>query len=87
MFLPEPLNELANETWVSLAFMAVMFILIIPIMFVGIIAQLTTIYGANSAKRKRRGETYLSRIVQDLAFRISGDMCWGCMPFSAARGW
>jgi hypothetical protein len=46
MFLPEPLNELANETWVSLAFMAVMFILIIPIMFVGIIAQLTTIYGA-----------------------------------------
>ena len=46
MFLPEPWNQYANETWVIVAFVALTFMLMIPIMFVGIIAQLTTTYGA-----------------------------------------
>jgi hypothetical protein len=49
MFLPEPWNQYAqyaNEEWVAAAFVVVTFILIIPIMFVGIVAQLTTTYGA-----------------------------------------
>ncbi len=51
MFLPEPFNELANETWVSLAFMVAIFILMIPIMFIGVVAQLTTTYGALQVER------------------------------------
>ena len=46
MFLPEPWNRYANETWVMAAFVALSFIIMIPIMFVGIVAQLTTTYGA-----------------------------------------
>ena len=46
MFLPEPWNRYANETWVAVAFVALTFFLMLPIMFVGIIAQLTTTYGA-----------------------------------------
>jgi hypothetical protein len=46
MFLPEPWNQYANETWVAVAFMSLMFMLMIPIMFVSILAQLTTTYGA-----------------------------------------
>ena len=46
MFLPEQWNHYANETWVAVAFVALTFILMLPIMFVGIIAQLTTTYGA-----------------------------------------
>jgi hypothetical protein len=46
MFLPEPWNQYANEPWVIVVFVALMFILMVPIMFAGIIAQLTTTYGA-----------------------------------------
>ena len=46
MFLPEPWNELANETWVVFAFMGVTLVLTIPIMLVSIVAQLATTYGA-----------------------------------------
>jgi hypothetical protein len=46
VFLPEPWNQYANEPWVIVAFVVLTFILMIPIMFVGIIAQLTTTYGA-----------------------------------------
>ncbi len=44
--LPEPLNQLANESWVSVALVALAFVVSIPIMFLGVIAQLTTVYGA-----------------------------------------
>jgi hypothetical protein len=46
MLLPEPLNRLANETWGVMALMGLTFILIIPIMFMSIAAQVTTTYGA-----------------------------------------
>ena len=46
MYLPKPWNQYANEEWVAVAFVVVTFISIIPIMFVGIVAQLTTTYGA-----------------------------------------
>jgi hypothetical protein len=46
MFLPEPWNQYANETWVMATSVALTFIFMIPIMFMGIIAQLTTTYGA-----------------------------------------
>lgn len=46
MFMPEPFNRYANETWAAAAFVVATFILIIPIMFVSIVAQLTTTYGA-----------------------------------------
>lgn len=46
MFLPEPYSQYANEPWVILVFMGLMFVLVIPSVFLGIIAQLTTTYGA-----------------------------------------
>jgi hypothetical protein len=46
MFLPEPWNQYAHEEWVAIAFVIGTFIMMIPIMFAGIVAQLTTTYGA-----------------------------------------
>lgn len=68
MFLPEPLNELANETWVSLAFIAVTFILMIPIMFVGVIAQLTTIYGAVKVEQGAEKLTFRGLFSESLPY-------------------
>lgn len=68
MFLPEPLNELANETWVSLAFMAAIFILMIPIMFVGIIAQLTTTYGAVKVEKGAEKLTFRELLTESLPY-------------------
>jgi hypothetical protein len=51
MFLPEPWNRYANETWAIAAFVIMMFILMIPIMFIGTVAQLTTTYGAVKVDR------------------------------------
>ncbi len=45
MFLPEPWNQYANETWVIVGFVALTFILMIPIMFISVVAQLVTTYG------------------------------------------
>ncbi|MBI5351195.1 MAG: hypothetical protein HZB50_01010 [Chloroflexi bacterium] len=50
-FLPEPWNQYANETWLAVAYVSITFILMIPIMFVGVIAQLATTYGALKAER------------------------------------
>ena len=68
MFLPEPLNELANETWLSLAFLAVMFILMIPIMFVGVIAQLTTTYGAVKVEKGAEKLTFRGLFSESLPY-------------------
>jgi hypothetical protein len=46
MFLPEPWNQYANETWVMGIFMFVTFLLMIPIVFATVLAQSTTTYGA-----------------------------------------
>ncbi len=50
-FLPEPWNQYANETWFVAVFMGIMFILMIPIMFVSVMSQLTTTYGALKAEK------------------------------------
>lgn len=51
MFMPEPYSQYANEPWVILVFMGLMFVLVIPSVFLGIIAQLTTTYGALKAEK------------------------------------
>lgn len=68
MFLPEPLNELANETWVSLAFMVAIFVLMIPIMFLGIIAQLTTTYGAVKVEKGAEKLTFRELLTESLPY-------------------
>jgi hypothetical protein len=45
-FLPEPWNQYLNETWVLGVFISLTFVLTIPIMFVGVLAQSATTYGA-----------------------------------------
>jgi hypothetical protein len=46
MFLPEPWNRLAYEPWVFVVSMVLMSILILPIMFVSVLAQSATTLGA-----------------------------------------
>jgi hypothetical protein len=46
MLMPEPWNQYANEPWVMVAFVSLTLILMLPVMFVGVVAQLTTTYGA-----------------------------------------
>ncbi|MBL8061903.1 MAG: hypothetical protein JNK32_02715, partial [Anaerolineales bacterium] len=46
MLMPEPYNQYVNEPWMSLAFMGVTFIFLIPSAFLGVLVQLTTTYGA-----------------------------------------
>ena len=46
MFLPEPWNQLVTKPWVMVLYKAVTFILVIPIMFAGVMAQLATTLGA-----------------------------------------
>lgn len=45
-FLPEPWNQYANEPWVMGIFISLTFLLMIPIMFVSVLAQSATTYGA-----------------------------------------
>jgi len=44
--LPAPLNQIANETWFTVLFVALSLIMMILIMFISVIAQLATTYGA-----------------------------------------
>jgi hypothetical protein len=45
-FLPAPLDQIANETWFTVLFVVLTFIMMVPIMFISVIAQLATTYGA-----------------------------------------
>jgi hypothetical protein len=46
ILLPEPWNQLANEPWIIILFVMLMFILIVPSMFVSVMAQSATMLGA-----------------------------------------
>jgi hypothetical protein len=46
MFLPEPWSQYANEPWVIGILISMTFLLMIPIMFVSVLAQSATTYGA-----------------------------------------
>ena len=45
-FMPAPWSRFVSEGWIMVLFMALIFLLILPLMAAGIIAQLTTTYGA-----------------------------------------
>ncbi len=74
MFLPEPLNRFADQTWVMVAFMGLTFILIIPIMFVSIMAQLTTTYGALQVEKGAEKLSFRGLFSESLPYfwRVTG---------------
>jgi hypothetical protein len=68
MFLPEPFSQLANETWVTIAFVVLMFVLTIPIIFVSVIAQLTTTYGALKVEKGAEKLTFRGLFTESLPY-------------------
>jgi hypothetical protein len=44
--LPEPLNRIASETWFTVLFVTLYLIMMVFVMFVGVVSQLATTYGA-----------------------------------------
>ena len=74
MLLPEPYNRFANEPWVIFAFLGITLILTIPIMFMGVIAQLTTTYGALKAEKGAEKLTFRGLFSESLPYfwRVMG---------------
>ncbi len=68
MFLPEPFNRFANETWFVVVFMGITFILMIPIMFVSIMAQLTSTYGALKVEKGAEKLTFRELFTESLPY-------------------
>lgn len=68
MFLPEPLNQFANETWVSVVFMALTCVLMIPIMFVSVFAQLATTYGALKVEKGAEKLAFRELVTESLPY-------------------
>lgn len=68
MSLPEPWNQYANEEWALIAFVAAMFILVIPIMLIGVIAQMATIYGASKVDKGAEKLAFLELFHESLPF-------------------
>ncbi len=68
MFLPEPFNRFANETWFVAVFMGITFILMIPIMFVSIMAQLTSTYGALKVEKGAEKLTFRELFSESLPY-------------------
>jgi hypothetical protein len=58
--LPVPFNRIATETWFTVLFVALYLILTIVVMFVGVVSQLATTYGALQVEKG----------VEKLAFRM-----------------
>ncbi|NOH01219.1 MAG: hypothetical protein HND47_04215 [Chloroflexi bacterium] len=46
LLLPEPFNQYVDEPWIMIAFAGMTFLLVIPSMFLQVLAQLATTYGA-----------------------------------------
>lgn len=68
MFLPEPFDRFANETWVMVAFVVLMFVFTIPIMFVSVVAQLTTTYGAVKVEKGAEKLTFRGLFNESLPY-------------------
>ncbi len=68
MLLPEPFSQFANETWVTIAFVVLMFVLTIPIIFVSVIAQLTTTYGALKVEKGAEKLTFRGLFTESLPY-------------------
>ena len=46
LIMPEPINQYADEPWVIIASSLLIFVLVIPSLFAGILAQVATVRGA-----------------------------------------
>ncbi|MFN8384281.1 MAG: hypothetical protein U0V02_20255 [Anaerolineales bacterium] len=68
MFLPEPYDQYLNQTWVSFAFIGLMFILMLPMMFIGIVAQLTSTYGALKVEKSGEKLTFRGLFTESLPY-------------------
>lgn len=51
MMMPEPFSSYADEPWVLFVFISMTFIFIVPSLFVQVMAQLTTTYGAMKVEK------------------------------------
>ena len=68
MFLPEPYDQYVSQTWVSFAFVGLMFILMFPMMFIGVVAQLTSTYGALKVEKGGEKLTFRGLFTESLPY-------------------
>jgi hypothetical protein len=66
--LPEPWNQFANETWITVVFAAIFFVLLILVMFAGVIAQLATTYGALKVEKGAEKISFRELFSESLPF-------------------